>query len=362
MYHQYPKNRCHRKSLGGVCLEALEPRRLLSATLQASPVCYSGTQSQDWFALDGDVLVVTLPATYAPEPNDWYWNELGLKISSRCLVEIKRQGEYLEVGASQTRDFSNSATREQYVWVANWSSLSGIRVVGSPGDDLIVLNQRYTRRPGDDPTANGWPSETRIDLPVTLLGGEGDDVLVGGSGNDVLIGGPGNDRARGNEGADYIDAERGFGISWADLYDWHSLPPNRFGHPDEFADPALRFEERYYYYNSPFGDEHQADPFEDDPADQVPWLFDGNGIPVRPFVVEPAAPPPVEQAEPVGSADPVEPAAATTGLPEPAPAAGEDADAPAPLAPPPFSLSRVADDGSIDIDVLCAPPDAAVWN
>ena len=38
--------------------------------------------------------------------------------------------------------------------------------------------------------------------PVTLDGGEGNDVLIGGSGNDILIGGIGNDILRGGTGND----------------------------------------------------------------------------------------------------------------------------------------------------------------
>jgi hypothetical protein len=50
---------------------------------------------------------------------------------------------------------------------------------------------------------------TTISLPVSLHGGDGNDVLFGGSGNDALIGGAGNDRLSGGRGRDQLDG--GFG-------------------------------------------------------------------------------------------------------------------------------------------------------
>ncbi|ROP34980.1 hypothetical protein [Saccharothrix texasensis] len=57
----------------------------------------------------------------------------------------------------------------------------GVRRITLVGDD------------GDDRLANG------TDLPATLLGGSGDDVLEGGSGEDVLDGGTGTDTCAGGE-------------------------------------------------------------------------------------------------------------------------------------------------------------------
>lgn len=58
-------------------------------------------------------------------------------------------------------------------------------------------------------TADGGAGNDTIDgsataVPLTLTGGEGDDVLVGGGGNDVLFGLAGNDRLTGNRGFDVL--------------------------------------------------------------------------------------------------------------------------------------------------------------
>ena len=47
------------------------------------------------------------------------------------------------------------------------------------------------------------------DAPVTLVGGDGDDVLVGGSGDDVLKGGKGDDVLEGGAGADVLKGGKG---------------------------------------------------------------------------------------------------------------------------------------------------------
>jgi hypothetical protein len=43
-----------------------------------------------------------------------------------------------------------------------------------------------------------------VQIPVTMRGGSGHDVLIGGSGADKLIGGPGNDKLVGRDGDDLL--------------------------------------------------------------------------------------------------------------------------------------------------------------
>jgi hemolysin type calcium-binding protein len=43
-----------------------------------------------------------------------------------------------------------------------------------------------------------------VTIPVTMRGGQGDDLLIGGSGDDKLIGGEGDDRLSGRAGNDLI--------------------------------------------------------------------------------------------------------------------------------------------------------------
>jgi Ca2+-binding RTX toxin-like protein len=92
------------------------------------------------------------------------------------LVKINRQGKLVLVSAS-------------FLSVTARFDLRGIReieihLVG--GDDRATIS-------------------STISLPITLHGGDGNDLLAGGSGKDLLIGGPGNDRLYGMGGHDQLD-------------------------------------------------------------------------------------------------------------------------------------------------------------
>ncbi len=63
--------------------------------------------------------------------------------------------------------------------------VAGFEVNAGPGDDRVSVSNA-------------------VDVPVTLRGGSGRDVLAGGSGSDKLIGGAGNDRLYGGPGNDLI--------------------------------------------------------------------------------------------------------------------------------------------------------------
>lgn len=69
--------------------------------------------------------------------------------------------------------------------VCDAPSIAGFEVNAAGGDDRVTVAKR-------------------IDLPVTLRGGAGDDVLFGGSGDDKLIGGYGSDKLDGWRGDDLL--------------------------------------------------------------------------------------------------------------------------------------------------------------
>src|SRR3954470_3665432 len=73
------------------------------------------------------------------------------------------------------------------------SMITGVRVNGGAGNDDIEVSV------GDG----------MHDVPVTLLGGRGDDTLVGGERGDVLRGDAGSDLIYGNGGDDRISGGRG---------------------------------------------------------------------------------------------------------------------------------------------------------
>jgi hypothetical protein len=64
-------------------------------------------------------------------------------------------------------------------------SIAGFEVNADGGDDRVTVGKK-------------------IEVPVTLRGGSGDDVLLGGAGDDKLIGGYGNDKLDGWRGDDIL--------------------------------------------------------------------------------------------------------------------------------------------------------------
>lgn len=79
----------------------------------------------------------------------------------------------------------------------SWFTLAdvkGIRVDGLSGDDQITLESS---------------KDGLIEIPATLIGGEGNDSLKGASGNDRLIGGPGFDYLHGGAGDDALFGNAG---------------------------------------------------------------------------------------------------------------------------------------------------------
>ncbi len=101
----------------------------------------------------------------------------------------------------------------------------GDRLLGTAADDAVFLDDRYSPAPqagarlaaiehidaGDGDDVIDLTSRQYEFGDVTLLGGEGDDVLWASAGNDRLDGGPGNDQLDGGAGADTYVFDRGSG-------------------------------------------------------------------------------------------------------------------------------------------------------
>lgn len=75
----------------------------------------------------------------------------------------------------------------------NLAALTGVRIDSGQGNDDVEVNE-----------LNG-----AITLPMTLIGGNGNDTLVGGSGNDLIHAGNGNDLLAGEAGNDTLIAGNG---------------------------------------------------------------------------------------------------------------------------------------------------------
>jgi hypothetical protein len=139
-------------------LELLERRRLLTMTLENGLLTITGTDDSECFFLQNDhdnVLVLHL---------------IGENDDTAVIVET---GEFAGVQA--------------------------IRIDAKGGDDRVYY-----------PLGPLFPStHARPQVPMTLIGGAGNDYLLGGDADDVLIGGPGNDTLLGGAGNDtFIDESR----------------------------------------------------------------------------------------------------------------------------------------------------------
>jgi Ca2+-binding RTX toxin-like protein len=88
------------------------------------------------------------------------------------------------------------------------TAIAGFEVNAGGGDDSVIISPKIqvpvTLRggPGNDRLYGGAANDK-------LVGGTGEDTLTGRAGNDALYGGPGNDRLYGGSGDDV--ANGGFG-------------------------------------------------------------------------------------------------------------------------------------------------------
>jgi len=135
-------------------IEQLEGRRLLSVSMQDGVVLVTGTDAAD------SVQILATSAGTQPMLTVEVWT-----------------------GDSGT--------------VANFplSQVTGVKVDGLGGNDQLFVDRTS--------------SDVDLTVPVTLFGGEGDDVLVGGGGVDELVGGSGND---------WIDAGNGAWLESSDQW------------------------------------------------------------------------------------------------------------------------------------------------
>lgn len=111
-----------------------------------------------------------------------------------------RDATLLVVGYNSSGFYSNEFPR---------GLITGIVVDGRAGDDIVVIDDSFTRRP----------------LNTTILGGEGNDDLTGGRIRDLLLGGPGHDRLVGGAGDDRLSGGDG-----------HDLLLGGTGHDENYGD------------------------------------------------------------------------------------------------------------------------------
>jgi hypothetical protein len=120
-------------------------------------------------------------------------------LPSRRLLSVALSGEQLFVTGSSAVDhvlITVDAVGDKEIRVnlnGEWhnfkrNDLTGIQVLGLAGRDHIIVDE-----------VNGG-----INIPMTLMGNGGNDLIIGGSGDDDIYGGGGQDRLIGGGGNDHI--------------------------------------------------------------------------------------------------------------------------------------------------------------
>lgn len=150
-------------------VELLESRQFLSADIAvvSGTLTINGTNRSD-------KIVISMPAPQTPAPTDTRTQTTTDPNATPPAPKL-----HLEInGAGQDVDLTG---------------VTGIVVNGKNGNDDIEVSE-----------ANG-----ALNMPVTMNGGNGKDLLVGGSENDVLNGGNGKDDLRGGGGNDTLNGGNG---------------------------------------------------------------------------------------------------------------------------------------------------------
>ena len=210
-------------------LEALERRRLLSAGMSLSA--------------DG---ILTIEGT---DQNDGIIVYRDRANPDRLIVE------------GQTK----SGPMLYYGGTAEIAEVRGIRILGLGGDDyLYVWNNRFNRP--DHLNAASMEDAGKLNIPVTMLGGDGDDDMESDSNaDDLLVGGRGRDHAYTMDGHDRFAVE----------------------YIENYRDAGLRTDaagRQYWDWGGAFGWTGPEDTVYDDPW-QVPnrtGIYFGSNAPVFP--------------------------------------------------------------------------------
>lgn len=118
-------------------------------------------------------------------------------LEQRRLLSVSIHDGLISIIGTSNADVISTRIVSSKLWVSinskiskySLSQISSILIDGKEGNDFI---------------ANG-----AADIPCTLYGGKGNDILSGGLGDDYLNGGIGNDRLYGQLGDDLMDGGKG---------------------------------------------------------------------------------------------------------------------------------------------------------
>jgi Ca2+-binding RTX toxin-like protein len=107
----------------------------------------------------------------------------------RITIELSADGRSYEIESATPLEVGGSVCthpgKRPEALLCEAGAIAGFEINTGAGNDTVTLGRT-------------------VPVPVTIRGGEGDDVLTGGAGNDKLIGGPGNDELNGRAGNDML--------------------------------------------------------------------------------------------------------------------------------------------------------------
>ena len=184
------------RNLIGTTFEALEDRRLCSATLAAGGVVrVEGTDARE---------LVTVSEFVSNSEFSFGVRFLRVRetIDRTFLPDTTRTTDF--VRSSVTRLRINSFGGNDVINLL--SSPVGADVFAGGGSDQIMGSFANDNLNGDLAIVQGFDGE---ELGAQLFGTPGNDIIDGNAGNDVLRGGPGDDRLSGGSGIDAMFGEAG---------------------------------------------------------------------------------------------------------------------------------------------------------
>ncbi|KKL22736.1 hypothetical protein LCGC14_2432460, partial [marine sediment metagenome] len=170
------------------CLEALEPRVLLSAAMHGGTLKVRGDDDP---AGPDDQIVLRLNSA---DPSVFEAVVNGEVVHSAPLADLRAVKIFAGLGDDTVQIDLGAAGAD-----------IPVRIFGGPGDDTLTggdADDKLLGGRGNDELSGG-------DGDDRLRGGRGDDVLNGGDGNDRVRGGPGDDVLKGGQGQDWLFGGRG---------------------------------------------------------------------------------------------------------------------------------------------------------
>ncbi|HYO08182.1 MAG TPA: calcium-binding protein [Tepidisphaeraceae bacterium] len=184
-------------------IEPLAARRLFSAALSGTQLYVTGTDAGDHVLIAGDASDASVLRVNV----NGAWSTFDRTAVAGIQVDVGSGRDHVVVASGAAGGISVPMT----VLGGGGNDL----IIGGSADDVLFGGggrDRVDGGAGNDRIVGGSARDLIAggDGNDTLVGGNGDDALDGGNGDDVLTGGAGDDFADGNAGDDALNGNGGF--------------------------------------------------------------------------------------------------------------------------------------------------------